>query len=258
MLFGVCGGPDIGTVAAKSGYDYYEMTVGSLLKPLENETAFQEALKSAQAAGIPCQAVNVFVPGHLKITGPQVGRQALRQYAATACRRAEGAGVKVIVFGSGPARQVPDGFPRDAAWEQLVDFCNMLGPLALTHGVTIAIEPLNRGDCNVLTSVGEGARLARQVDHPAIRLLVDSYHWAKDGDSFEDLVQAGPLLAHAHIATLANRRPPGAEAYDFTRFFEALRLSGYDGRISIEGQIEDASAELPAALDILMHYAAST
>ncbi len=255
MLFGVCGGPDIGTAAAGAGYDYYEMTVGSLLKPLEDEAAFQEALKSAQAAGIPCQAVNVFVPGHLKITGPQVNREALRQYAATAFQRAEIAGVKTMVFGSGPARQVPDGFPRATAWEQLVDFCGMLGPLAQAHGVTVAIEPLNRGDCNILTSVGEGAALARQVDHPAILLLVDSYHWAKDNDSFEDIVQAGPLLAHAHIATLANRRPPGAEPYDFTRFFEALRLGGYDGRISIEGQIDDAQAELPAALALLRQYA---
>lgn len=251
MKYGVCGGPETGAAAARAGYDYYEMTVGSLLKPLEDEAAFELALKEAKKAGIPCEALNVFVPGQLKITGPQVDRQALRQYAATALRRAEVAGVKSIVFGSGAARRIPEGFARAAAWEQLVDFCKMLGPLAQEHGVTIAIEPLNQAECNVLTSVGEGAELARQVDHPAIRLLVDCFHWAKDGDSFEDLVQAGPLLAHAHIATLPNRRTPGAEDYDFGRFFEALRLGGYDGRISIEGEIGEADMELPRGLEVM-------
>jgi len=255
MKYGVCGSPETGAAAARAGYDYYEMTVGSLLKPLEDEAAFEQALKEARKAGIPCEALNVFVPGHLKITGPKVERQALKQYAATALRRAEVAGVKAIVFGSGAARRIPEGFARAKAWEQLVDFCKMLGPLAQEHGVTIAIEPLNQAECNVLTSVGEGAELARQVDHPSIRLLVDCFHWAKDGDSFEDLVQAGLLLAHAHIATLPGRRAPGAEAYDFGRFFEALRLGGYDGRISIEGEIGEADAELPKALSLLRSYA---
>jgi sugar phosphate isomerase/epimerase len=255
MQLGVCGNPEIAGPAEQAGFDYFEWSVGGLLKPLEDEDAFLAALEQVQQSPLTCPVVNVFVPGHLKITGPEVDEKALQNYVKTTCRRSETAGVKVIVFGSGAARQIPAGFSREAAWGQLVDFCRMLAPLAEQHGVTIAIEPLNRAECNVVNTVKEGAQLAMDAGHPAIRLLVDAYHWAKDHDSIEDLVQAGPLLAHAHIATLANRRPPGIEQDDFSAFFGALKRNGFNHRISIEASIHQAEAELPQAYQFIKGYA---
>lgn len=254
MQFGVCGSPEVAKIAHQAGFDYFEWSVGGLLKPQEDERSFLEAFEQVRQAALSCPVVNVFIPGYLKITGPDVDQQALSSYINTACRRAETAGVNVIVFGSGAARQIPDGFSRDTAWQQLVSFCQMLGPIALEHGVTIAIEPLNKSECNVINTVAEGARLARDANHPAIRLLVDAYHWAKDQDSIDDLIQSGSLLAHVHIATLANRRAPGAEADDFSSFFNALKGAGYNQRISIEGRIDLAEVELPHAYNILRGY----
>lgn len=254
MEFGVCGGFEIARPAAEAGYDYFEMTVGNLLKPLEDEAAFAASLARLRQEPLPCKALNVFIPADLKITGPQVDPQALQRYVTTACRRAETAGVSTIVFGSGGARRIPQGFPRASAWKQLVDFCSMLGPVAAAHGVTIAIEPLNQAECNVINTVREGAALALQVNHPAIRLLVDAYHWEKDQDSIQDLVDSGPLLAHAHIATVKNRLAPGAEAHDFQPFFQALLRSGYQGRLSIEARLDAPQSELPLALDVLRRF----
>jgi sugar phosphate isomerase/epimerase len=254
MQYGVCGGFEIARFAAEAGFDYFEMSVGSLLKPLEGNEAFEANIKILRSLPLPCTAVNVFVPPQMKITGPEVDFNRLQEYVSTTCQRAEMAGVKTIVFGSGGARQIPSGFTRPAAWQQLLEFCGMLGPIAHDHGIIIAIEPLNKSECNVINSVGEGAELTRQVSYPSIRLLVDAYHWAKDGDSLEDLVKVGPLLSHAHIATLANRRTPGVEADDFTLFFEALRQGGYFGPISIEGRIDDPFTELPIALKLFRKY----
>jgi sugar phosphate isomerase/epimerase len=247
----VCGGPEITATAAKAGFEYFEWNVGGFLKPLEDETAFQTTLAKVRSAALPCEAVNVFVPAHLKITGPAVDFPGLQTYASVALQRAEEAGVKVIVFGSGGARNVPVGYPHAAAWDQLVDFCGMLGPISENHGVTISIEPLNRNECNIINSVGEALALARHVQHPAIRVLVDAYHWAKESEISQDIISAGPLLAHAHIATLANRRTPGVEDQDFQPFFEALHQAGYSHRISIEAQIDDPSNELPIAFSLM-------
>ncbi len=54
--------------------------------------------------------------------------------------------------------------------QQLLWFGAMVGPRAQAHDVTVVVEPLNvtRGECNVLTSVGESARYVRQVDHPEL------------------------------------------------------------------------------------------
>lgn len=237
MQFGICCSPTLAIHAAGLGFDYFESPVAELLKPREDEAAFQAALRTARESGLPCQAANVFVPADLKITGPAADLSALERFVSVAFRRAEEAGVQVIVFGSGGARRIPDGFERSTAWEQIAAFCRGMAPLAEKHGVTVAVEPLNRAECNVLTTVAESARLVRQVDHPALRLLVDAYHLLKDGDSLEDVVANADLLAHVHVATLPNRLAPALEECDLSPFFQALRRAGYHGRISFEGNL---------------------
>jgi len=161
--------------------------------------------------------------------------------------RAERAGIRAIVFGSGGARRIPDGFDRAQAYNQLVTFGRMLAPTCADHGVTIAVEPLNRAETNVLNSVSEGLQYVKDVNHPAFRLLVDAYHWAKENEPPEDIITAGPWLAHAHIATYANRLPPGAEACDFGPFFAALKQAGYDQRISVEAGWDDLHTQAAPA-----------
>lgn len=250
MQFGICGDPSIGKRAAAAGYDYFEWSVPGLLHPLEDADVFHTALAEARAVGLPCPVVNVFVPASHKITGPARDLAVLESYVHTVLQRAETAGVEAIVFGSGGARAVPDGFARENAWQQLVEFCLMTGPIAQQHGVTIVIEPLNTGECNILNTVAESALLVRAVDHPNIRLLVDGYHWAKDGDTLEGIVENASLLHHAHVAAVQGRRPPD-DADPCGPFFDALRQAGYDGRVSFEGSLTDPAWELPAALRIM-------
>jgi sugar phosphate isomerase/epimerase len=254
MKFGVCGGPELAQIAKDAGYDFFEWSVGGLLNPREEENVFEAALAQAQAVGLPCPACNVFVPGDLKITGPDVHLPALEKFVATALHRAEKAGVERIVFGSGAARRIPDGFDRAQAWQQLVDFCRMMAPIAEAHKVIVVVEPLNLTETNVINTVSEGARLVRDVNHPNIRLLVDGYHWARDNDTLEGILDNASLLAHAHIATVDGRRPP-RPGDDCADFFAALKKAGYQGRLSIEGNIENPQKELPQALKIMQALA---
>lgn len=251
MQFGVCGSPDLASKAAIAAYDYMESTVDSLLKPREPDAVFLAGLKAFQNAALGYPVANSFIPGDLKITGPAVDPPSLRHYVVTTMQRAETAGVDLIVFGSGRARRVPEGFDSQIAYDQLVDFCAMAGPVAWDHGVTVAVEPLNANECNVLNSVDECARLVHRVSHPAIRLLVDAYHMMQDDDRTGSIVEQGSILAHAHVATIPKRLPPGAEPCDFLPFFHALKQAGYKGRVSIEGKITDPEHELPAALSLM-------
>jgi len=171
MKFGVCGNPQAAQVAARAGFDYFEWSVAGLLKPREEESAFQAALDEVRQANLSCPAVNVFIPADLKITGPNANLALLESFVTIACQRAQRAGVETIVFGSGGARRIPDGFDRGEAWRQVVAFCRMLAPIAARNGVTIAVEPLNQAECNILTSVSECGQLVREIQHPAIRLL---------------------------------------------------------------------------------------
>jgi sugar phosphate isomerase/epimerase len=254
MQYGICGSPRIAGPAAQAGYDYFEWSAGGLLKPREDEAAFTTALEAVRQAGLPCPVVNVFVPADLKITGPAADLAALEQYVTVACRRARQAGVQVIVFGSGGARRIPEGFERAAAWRQILDFVGMMAPIAAAQSVIIAVEPLNLAECNVLTTVGECARLVREVDHPAIRLLVDAYHLLKDGDSLEDVAANGDLLAHVHVATVPDRLAPGMQTCDLQPFFTALKRGGYHGRVSIEGNLPTDPRDLRRSLSLLKTF----
>ncbi len=251
MKYGICGGIAVAPIAAEAGFDYVEGSVANLLKPLENDAAFQLVLDELHQSPLPVPVCNAFVPGQLRITGPETDLERLADYAGTAFERARRAQVEVIVFGSGGARAVPEGWDRERAVAQIEAFLTRIAPSAQAQGVTIVIEPLRRAECNILTTVGEAAQMTRAVNHPNVRLLVDGYHWAEDRDSAEDVIANGALLQHTHLATLPNRMAPGLEPYDFVPFFRALHGAGYEGRISIEGKTEHTVACLSNALAVM-------
>lgn len=251
MKLGLCAGPDFGPVAAAAGFDFVELHVQNHLKTLEDEAAFAPMLAEILASPVPYPVANCFVPGSFKITGPDVNMTALEQYVTVAFERAERAGIDTIVFGSGGARRIPDGFSRDIAWQQLVEFGKLLGPIAQRHGVTVVVEPLNQRECNVLTSVEESGRYVEDVDHPNVRLLVDAYHWLTDDNDADAIVNNGSLLRHVHIAASPSRLAPGLDGCDFSAFFRALKAAAYDGRISIESKWEDKAGQAAAARQAL-------
>ncbi len=254
MLIGICGGPEIAPIARSAGYDYLELNTQSHLKGEDDEAIFRPILEQIKKCGIPCLAANVFVPSHLKITGPEVDNIRLTRYVTTVMERAERASIRTIVFGSGGARRIPDGYDPYLAYAQLIAFGRMVAPISADHGVTIAVEPLNRGETNVINSVQEGLNYVKDVNHPAFRLLVDAYHWAKENEPAENIISSGDYLAHAHIATYANRLPPGAEQCDFSSFFFALQQAGYDSPISVEAGWKDIKDQAARVLTELRKY----
>ena len=222
------------------GLDYVELPVAELLCPREDDEVFRQRLKSALKLPVPVEVVNVLFPGDTKLTGPDVNQAAIDDYFRTVCRRAKIAGVKMIVFGSGRARNVPDGFDRNQAIDQLVAHLTRWAPLAAQAGVTVVLEPLNQTDTNIVNSVAEGAQIVRRVNHPNIRLLADTYHMARGNEPPQAIRDAGGLLAHAHCADQQGRVPLGFGPSDHGDYFKALRDVGYKGRISIEASFEDS------------------
>ncbi len=246
MRFGVCAKfDDLGGVA---GLDYIEGTVEDLLCPQKDESAFAARLKAIRASAIPVEAACCFLPGSLKSTGPAVDEAALDRFVATAMDRAGRAGVKVVVYGSGGSRQVPEGWAQKDAIEQVVGHLKRWAPLAGRAGVTIVLEPLQSRECNFVNSVDQGAEIVRRVDQPSIRLLADTYHMVSDGEGPDSIRRAGKLLAHVHCAEGKGRGPLGTVGEDHRPYFRALKDIGYDGRISIEAKWGDQRAQLPAAL----------
>ncbi len=256
MRYAVCSNdPAVIADSREAGFDYVEASVPNLVKPFDSEEAFEESLETFRAAGLPIESVNLFLPRELRCTGPDaVPQDRIAEYAETVCRRLALAGVPILVFGSGGARKLPDGWPKEKADEQFVSLLSRLGPIAARHGVKIAVEPLARVECNYLNTVDEGAALAHASGSPAVGVLADCYHWARNEEPAETILAAKNSLLHAHLATMPSRKAPGIEPYDFVPFFRALAAAGYDARVSIEGGLpppENRVEGLRAALAIL-------
>ncbi len=234
MKIGLCASVGQASLLAEAGFDYIEENVQKWLEPESPEEVFFAKIVAIRDAALPVRAANCFYPAAIKCTGPDVDMDRVLRYAATAFRRAKISGIEFIVFGSGGARQVPDGFDPARAWEQFVAVLRGIAPLAQEHEVTVVIEPLNRKECNFITTLAEGAAMVAAADHPQVRLLADIYHMRVNGEDPGDLVTYGQGLEHVHVAELEGRLAPGMAGEDFGPYLRALKEADYQGAISFE------------------------
>lgn len=237
-------------IVEKCGYDYLEAGLASLAAMTDAEYA--EAFERVQKAGIKVEACNGMLPASVRVTGPDVNAQQIHDYLEHAFTRAEKLGVKVVVFGSAGARNVPEGFSMGQAWRQISNFLRLAQPHAQEHGITIAIEPLRRGESNIINLVSEGTALAALLQLPNVKTLGDTYHMALCSEPLSALTNAGDLLAHVHTANALGRiLPREGDGENYLGIFKALRAGNYEGRISCEAGCKDFATDAQAAFDIL-------
>ncbi|HEX4140277.1 MAG TPA: sugar phosphate isomerase/epimerase family protein [Candidatus Methylacidiphilales bacterium] len=248
MQLGICTSLDNAAAARAAGFDFIEEHIQKFLMAGEPDAAFEPGLRAARSSVLPIPAANCFLPGALKCVGPQVDRQRLLDYGATVFRRAHQAGICFIVFGSGGARAIPDGFPPAEARAQFLWLLRELGPLAQAHGVTVLVECLNPRECNFINRLAEGAALVAETGHPHVRLLADLYHMALSGAAPAEILTRGRWIEHVHVAETEGRAAPGTTGEDFTPYLRALAKISYRGAISFECNWKDLVTEAPASV----------
>lgn len=231
-----------------AGADCLEAGVSAFLVPDKPEEVFEENLRLMRESGLQIVSCNGFLPASMIIVGTETNHNKILAWAETAFRRAERAGIRYIVFGSGKSRKVPDGFSHETAEEQFIQLCKQLGPIAARCHVTVVIEPLNTRETNLINSVSEGASIVKRVNHKNIRLLCDIFHMTADQEPPEAIVDAGKYILHCHIAEAAKRTAPGTDGDDFRPYLRALKKIGYKGCVSIECMWKDFPGQLPAAV----------
>lgn len=251
MKFGVCAGIQQAAALKQAGFDFLECSVVSLM-PEKEDAEVRELLRTYNESPLPVEACNIFLPRNLSVVGEQVDEDRIRRYVEKALERVKDIGADTVVFGSGKARAVPEGFAREKAEEQLLHFLNLVADVADPLGITIAIEPLNQLECNIIVSVPEALQYAKQVNRKSIRVLADFYHMEMDNEPLENITAAKDYLHHVHVAD-TGRFAPGTGSYPYDKFAALLHDAGYDGRISIECGWKQFEQEAKQARDFLAH-----
>ena len=240
-----------GLEAAKAaGFDYVELHASEIAGLTDAD--FDAALARAKQAGIATPAANNFVPATIRLTGPEVKPDEQMAHVRKAVSRLSKLGVEVIVFGSGGARRVPDGFAREEAWKQLVDFGRRAAEEAKAYKITIAVEPLRKQETNIINSAAEGLDLVKAINHPNFELMIDFYHLASEQEDPAIVLRAKEHIKHLHMANPQGRVfPQKWEEFDYAPFFANLRAIGYSKRISVEAGTQDLPGQAPAASQLL-------
>ncbi len=235
---------------AEWGYDYAEI-VPWLLGPdgPDDETA-HAARERIHSSPVPVATMCGFLPDPARqgimVVGPAVNWPRLRAYVTRVFDRMQRVGIGIMGFGSGSARWVPAGFPVERALGQVRDFLYLCDEIGRSRGVCVAVEPYNRQDANLLNTVPEALALVREVNLPNVKLMADFFHMCLNDEPFDELVEAGPFLIHAHLAEPGRGRPR-TEAADHAAFFAALRAAGYDGNVTQTGALPAYASPAGAA-----------
>ncbi len=216
--------------AKQAGFDGAEFT---LLDPATMD--FSALRQMLDTYGLQATCGTGLNPA-IDITSPD---QSIRQAGITHLRAClEGA----VVLGSpvlggvtyAPWAQFPPQDEMLARRRQCILSLREVASIATDAGVVVGLEILNRFEGYLLNTVEQGLALLAEVDHPAIKLHLDTFHMHIEEDNTAVAIRlAGDQLGHFHCSE-NNRKRPGAGQIDWTAVKQALDDINYQGGLVME------------------------
>lgn len=181
---------------------------------------------------------------------PQYRQESL-DYIASVLSICEQLGVTTLV---GPAyssvgkrRKIPQA-QREQEWALAVEGLSKAGAMAADHGVTLALEPLNRFETDLVNTAAQVKRLVGDINLPSVKIHLDTFHMnIEEQDVYDAIVLAGDDLVYVD-ASESDRGTPGKGQVHWSAVARALRDIDYRGDCIIESftpaceEIADAAA----------------
>lgn len=150
-------------------------------------------------------------------------------------------GAPVLVLVCGPVTS--SGL--DDAHSRIARGIERLLPVAVDHGVTLAVEPFHpmfAAERSAIVTLGQATRLVTQFDNAHLGVAVDTYHVWWDPDLEQAIRDAADHTVAVHVADwlvpttdlLAGRGLPGDGVINLPRLLGQLRTIGYTGPFEVE------------------------
>jgi D-psicose/D-tagatose/L-ribulose 3-epimerase len=210
------------------GYSSVELPIFAPddLEPAPIATALQDA-------GLTCTISTALPPGVTLIDAAVT--PAGLEFLTAVIRQAAALGASLVC---GPLA-LPVGELRGRGylpteWDTCVHSLRQAGEVAARHGVELAFEPLNRFETFFLNTTDDGVRLMEEVNHPAVGLLLDTFHMHIEEKSTPEAIRrAGRHLFHFH-ASENDRGIVGSGQVPWPPVLQALHAIDYRGWITVE------------------------
>jgi D-psicose/D-tagatose/L-ribulose 3-epimerase len=233
----------------EAGFDGVEVP---LLRP---ETFAASSIRQGtEGHGLECNACTVLVDGLSLISDSADVRRRTRLHLEDVAKVAADAGIGIVAGPLySPVGYLPGRRRTSDEWKWAVEGFQSVGDTLTANGVTFAIEPLNRFETYFLNTAADAAALAREIGHPNIGILFDTFHAnIEEKNIAAGYRTVGPYLKHVHTCE-NDRGIPGSGHVEWKEVFQALRDLKYDGWLTIEGfgfALKDLSAAAAIWRDI--------
>ena len=123
---------------------------------------------------------------------------------------------------------------RQARFERCVEGLAEVSADATAAAIRLALEPLNRFETDIISTVSQAVDVIDHVDSPALGLLLDSFHMNIEESSIGDAIRkAGKRVVHFQ-ANENHRGFPGTGHLPWNDIMRALHDVGYQGPVSLE------------------------
>lgn len=155
----------------------------------------------------------------------------------------------------GKARML-SGEERKSEWDLAVRNIQKVCAMAGEHGLSIALEPLNRFESDMINTASDVMRFIADVNHHSAKVLLDGFHMTiEEGNIGQAIKTVGDKLIHVQVSE-NHRGIPGTGLTPWNDLANGLKSIGYKGGIVIESFTPEIK-ELAGAVCIWKNLAAS-
>lgn len=138
---------------------------------------------------------------------------------------------------------------RTIEWDRAVKNLRTVCQIAEDKGLSIALEPLNRFESDLINTTADLMRLIEDINHPAAKVLLDGFHMSIEEMDMEAAIRrVGDKLIHVQVSE-NHRGIPGTGQTQWDSFKRGLEAVNYEGVVSIESFTPDIQ-ELAGAVCI--------
>lgn len=223
----------------KAGYEGIEIAPFTLAEdpctiPISRRREYQSILESEGLRFVGLHWLMVSPKG-LHVTTPDVTLRARSwQHIRNLIDLCADLGGGVMVFGSPQQRATTGGLSREQATRHCVEGLASVAPRAAGRGVTILVEALPKGQCDVVQTLDEAASIVREIDSPGVRTMFDTHNAVDEAEPHAVLLDRHyDLIRHVHLNEMDGKHC-GAGSYDFKPVLSVLARRGFPGWVSLE------------------------
>lgn len=236
MRFGCFGFKDQIDDIAKSGFDTVELDLGELISMDKRE--FQAFEKKAQVSGLTFDVFSGLLPLSVRLHAEDFQREYWLAHVEKAAERATALGGKMIPFGAGKCRSIPENCSNiEAAKTHVADFVGAICDIFQKYNLEMVVEPLGPANSNYLNYIGETVLFAKNLKRENCHAMCDLRHMYKLGEGFEAIQENRSDILHAHIdypRKDLRKFPQAKDDYNYQPYIDALYKAGYDRILTIE------------------------